>query len=122
MYVEIRTAIEVASAIICLVLLRFMIKPYENTGESRYIGLPLGFGFLGVTYVISAFSFYIPNIFGPNTIYFQLIARTFALIFICTTYYFSKKSTEKSQQLWTIILIALIIALIALLLIINIIG
>jgi hypothetical protein len=120
MYAEIRTVIEIISAIICFILLRFIIKPYENTGESRYIGLPLGFGFLGVTYVISAFSFYIPNIFGPNTIYFQLIARTFAFIFIGTTYYFSKKPTERSQQFWKISLITLIIVLITLFLIVNI--
>ena len=119
MYAEIRTVIEVISAIMCFILLWFMIKPYENTGESRYIGLPLGFGFLGATYVISAFSFYIPNIFGPNTIYFQLIARTFAFIFIGTAYYFSKKPTERSQQFWRISLITLIIALITLFLIVN---
>lgn len=107
MYEEIRTAIEVVSAIMCFVLLRFMIKPYEITGESRYIGLPLGFGFLGITYVISALAFYIPHVFGPNTIYIQLIARTFAFLFIAITYYFSKKPTENSRLLWKITLTVL---------------
>jgi hypothetical protein len=120
MYEEIRIAIEVTSAIMCFILLRFMIKPYEITGESRYIGLPLGFGFLGATYVISAFAFYVPHIFGTNTIYLQAIARTFAFTFIGTTYYFSKKPTKNSQPLWKISLIVLIIILITLFLIVNI--
>jgi hypothetical protein len=120
MYVEIRTVIEVISAIMCFILLRFMIKPYEITGESRYIGLPLGFGFLGATYVISAFAFYVPHIFGTDTIYLQAIARTFAFIFIGTTYYFSKKPTKNSRPLWKITLIVLITILIALFLILNI--
>jgi len=120
MYEEIRTVIEVASAIMCFILLRFMIKPYKSTGENRYLGLPLGFGFLAATYVISAFSFYSPQIFGTNTIYFQLIARTFAFIFIGNTYFFSKKHTQNSQQHWQIALSILIIGLIILLLIVNI--
>jgi hypothetical protein len=99
MYEEIRTAIEVTSAIMCFILLRFMMKPYENTGESRYLGLPLGFGFLGATYVLSAFVYYIPDILGINTLYVQLIARTFAFLFIAITYYFSKKPTKNSQLL-----------------------
>jgi hypothetical protein len=105
MYEEIRIAFEVISAIICFILVRFMMKPYEATGESRYIGLPLGFGFLGATYVLSAFTIYIPNILGGNTFYIQLIARTFAFLFITTTYYFSKKTTKNSRLLWRITLI-----------------
>lgn len=113
MYEEIRTAIEVASAIICFILLRFMIKPYENTGESRYLGLPLGFGFLGATHVVSAFAYYDPQVLGGNTLYIQLIARTFAFIFIAVTYYFSKKPTKSSQLLWKITLALLIALLVA---------
>ena len=108
MYEEIRTTIEVASAIMCFILLRFMIKPYEMTGENRYIGLPLGFGFLGATYVISAFAYYIPRIFGPNTIYFQLFLRTFAFLFIAVTYYFSKEIKKNSRVIWKNSLAALI--------------
>jgi hypothetical protein len=119
-YEEIRVAIEITSAIMCFILLRFMIKPYEITGESRYIGLPVGFGFLGATYLVSALAFYIPHIFGANTIYIQLIARTLAFIFMGTTYYFSKKPTKNSHQLWKITLTLLITALIFLFLILSI--
>lgn len=103
-YEEIRTVIEVVSAIMCFILVRFMIKPYEITRESRYIGLPLGFGFLGATYVLSAFTYYTPDILGGNTFYIQLIARTFAFLFIAITYYFSKKPTKNGQLLWRITL------------------
>ena len=120
MYEEIRTAIEVTSAIMCFILLRFMMKPYENTGESRYLGLPLGFGFLGATYVLSAFVYYIPDILGINTLYVQLIARTFAFLFIAITYYFSKKPTKSSQLLVKITLTLLIAVLITLFLILSI--
>ena len=97
-----------------------MIKPYEITWESRYLGLPLGFGFLGATYVISALAYYIPQIFGPNTIYFQLIARTFAFLFIAITYYFSKKTTKKSPLTWKVTLTLFIAVLIISFLILSI--
>jgi hypothetical protein len=118
-YNEMRTGFEVVSAIMCLILIRFMIKPYKITGESRYIGLPLGFGFLGATYVISAFTIYIPNILGGNTFYIQLIARTFAFLFIAITYYFSKKHTNNSRLLWRITLTAVITLFLISLLIVN---
>ena len=119
MYEEVRTVVEAISAVICFVILRFMIKPYRMTGESRYIALPLGFGFLGATYVISAFAFYVPHILGPNTICFQLIARTFAFLFIAITYYFSKKATKNSPLVWKAALTLLIAALITAFLILN---
>jgi hypothetical protein len=109
-YEDLRTIFEVVSAVMCFILVRFMIKPYEVTGESRYLGLPIGFSFLGATYVISALVICIPNIFGGNTFYIQLIARTFAFLFIATTYYFSKKPTKNSRLLWRITL-TLVIAL-----------
>jgi hypothetical protein len=124
MYEEIRTAIEVISAIMCFILLRFMIKPYEITGESRYLGLPLGFGFLGVTHAISAFAYYmesyLPIIFSRNIFYIQLIARTFAFLFIAITYYFSKKPNKNSRLTWKISLILFIALLLASLLIVSI--
>ncbi|MCW4048091.1 MAG: hypothetical protein NWE99_11125 [Candidatus Bathyarchaeota archaeon] len=118
-YEEIRIVIEVVSAVMCFILVRFMIKPYEVTGESRYIGLPLGFGFLGATYVLSAFSIYLPDIFGGNTFYIQLIARTFAFLFIAFTYHFSKKPTKNSRWFWKITLTLLFILLIISFLIVD---
>ena len=118
-YQTFRIIYEVTSAIICLILVRFMIKPYQVTGESRYLGLPLGFGFLGATYALSAFVFFQPNFFGRGTIYLQLVLRTFAFIFLCVTYYFSRKSPD-SRGLWNTTLALLIIAFLTLFLLVNI--
>lgn len=113
MYEEIRIAIEFTSAVICFILLRFMIKPYENTGESKYLGLPIGFGFLGITYVVSALAYYLQSLMSimnlTKIFYFQLVLRTFAFFFMAATYYFSKKPTEKSRSLWRVIFAILII-------------
>jgi hypothetical protein len=94
-----------------------MIKPYQITRESRYLGLPLGFGFLGATYALSAFIYFKPYFFGSETIYFQLVARTFAFVFLCVTYYFSRKSGD-SRRLWNTTLASLITAFIVLFLLI----
>ncbi len=108
-YQTFRVVYEVASAIFCFILVRFMIKPYQVTGESRYLGLPLGFGFLGATYALSAFVYFQPHFFGRGTIYFQLVVRTLAFAFLCVTYYFSRKSGG-SRRLWNTTLALLITA------------
>jgi hypothetical protein len=123
MYDEIRIAYEVTSAILCFILVRFMIKPYEVTGESRYLGLPLGFGFLGATYAFSAFLYFQPYFFGRQTLYLQLVVRAFAFMFLTMTYYFSRKKAENSRFFWNITLAVLIVGLItALLLLVSIPG
>ena len=105
---------------VCLILVRFMIKPYQVTKESRYLGLPLGFGFLGATYLLSAVIYAQPQLFGNSTIYFQLFVRNFAFIFLCVTYYFSRKSPENTRSLWNITFGVLITAIVALFIILNI--
>jgi hypothetical protein len=107
-YQTFRVVYEVASAIFCFILARFMIKPYQVTGESRYLGLPLGFGFLGATYALSAFVYAQPTFIGSRTMYFQLVVRTFAFIFLCITYYFSNNKGDR-KRLWNITLTLLII-------------
>jgi hypothetical protein len=110
----IRTAVEVVSAILCFILLRFMIKPYKLTGEGRYLGLPLGFGFLGVSYILGALTFSEIILSFRQLAYLQLFARTFAYCFLVVTYYFSKKSLKNSRIKWNITLSLLIVALAAL--------
>jgi hypothetical protein len=114
-----RVAIELISAIACFILLRYMIKPFRVTGESRYLGLPLGFGFLGVSYTFSAIS-YLPFFNFPNWGWMQLFVRGFAFLFLAITYYFSK-SKKKSKLLWnlTIGLLALILAILISLIIVS---
>jgi len=107
-YQTFRVIYEITSAIICFILLKFMIKPYQMMGENRYLGLPLGFGLLGLTYAISAAAYFQPFGFGYGTLHVQLVLRTFAFLFLSLTYYFSRKSPEKNRYLWNIILFLLI--------------
>ncbi len=116
-YQTFRIFYEVTSTIICLILVRFMIKPYQLTGENRYLGLPLGFGFLGATYALSAFVYFKPYFFGNGTMYIQCILRTFAFIFLSVTYYFSRKNSN-SKGLWNTTLALLIIAFLTTLLLV----
>jgi len=118
-YQEFRIVYEIISAILCLILVRFMIKPYQLTGESRYIGLPLGFGFLGATYALSAFIYAQPHLFGTSTYYIQLIVRTFGFLFLCVTYYFSGKKMENTRWVWSATLAILIIATLTSIILVN---
>ena len=94
LYAVERITIEAASAIACFILVRFMIKPFRLTRETRYLGLPLGFGFLGVSYAFSALSY--STIFSfSNWGWMQLLVRGVAFLFLLITYYFSK-SEKKS--------------------------
>jgi hypothetical protein len=111
-YQEFRIAYEITSTILCLILVRFMIKPYQLTGESRYLGLPLGFGFLGATYALSALIYYQPLLFGAATYYIQLVSRAFAFVFLCVTYYFSNKPMKNTRWVWNATFAVLIVALI----------
>ena len=110
-----RIAIEVISAIACFILLRFMLKPFRVTGQNLYLGLPLGFGFLGLSYAFSALS-YSPLFNFPNWGWMQLFVRGFAFLFIAVTYYLSK-SEKTTRQLWNMtfgLLAAILIFLILL--------
>jgi hypothetical protein len=94
---------EAVSAIICFVLLRFMIKPYRTTGESRYLGLLLGFGFLGVSYVLMGGALYFESFrFVEEIKWLQLFTQAYAFAFLAATYYFSKKPSKRSRLWWDI--------------------
>jgi hypothetical protein len=114
MYEGIRIIIEVFSASICFILLWFMAKPYSLTRESRYLGLPLGFGFLGISYVVVALLISIPGSFTSELSWLQLLPRTFAFLFLAITYYFSKKPSKKSPLIWNVTISFLILALVTL--------
>jgi len=95
--------IEAVSAILCFVLLRFMIKPYQATGEGRYLGLPVGFAFLGVSYIFMGLALYYESlIFFDDLKWFQLFTQAYALAFLAATYYFSKKPPERTRLWWDI--------------------
>ncbi len=104
------------SAIICFILVWFLLKPFLATREERYIGLPIGFGFLGVTYLLSAFS-HACTIGSGFTItgftWFQLLARPFAFAFLTFTYFYSNKPST-NRPFWDITLSVLLVSLTAL--------
>ena len=111
-YDSFRIAYEITSTILVIILVKFMLKPYQLTGESRYIGLPLGFGFLGATYALSAFTYYQPHFFGDATLYIQLVVRSFAFLFLCVTYYFANKTTKNTRWVWNTSFVVLLVALV----------
>ena len=95
--------IEGVSVVLCFVLLRFMIKPYRATGEGRYLGLPLGFGFLGVSYIFMGLALYFESfIFVDDLKWLQLFTQAYAFAFLAATYYFSKKPAKRTHLWWDI--------------------
>jgi hypothetical protein len=92
---------DVVSAVLCFILVRFMIKPYQYMGESRYIGLPLGFTFLGVSYIFAWLALFSNNIFFVDDMkWLQLFTQAYAFAFIAVTYYFSKQTFKRNTRLW----------------------
>jgi hypothetical protein len=109
--IALRVTAEAISAIICFILLWFMIKPYRLTKEDRYLGLPLGFGFLGLSYILGTIAFSIPSYFFKGLDWLQLIARTLAFTFLAVTYYFSRKSLKNSRIIWDVTFSLIIVAI-----------
>ncbi|MCW4029554.1 MAG: hypothetical protein NWE92_07905 [Candidatus Bathyarchaeota archaeon] len=98
MYEIPRFIVEIVSVIIYFILLYYMIKPYKLTKETRYLGLPLGFFFLGVSEIILASQIIYP-ITQLNGL--SVTIRAFAFVFIALTYYFSNKPSKDSQLIWS---------------------
>ncbi len=109
----VQVIIELVSAVLCFILLRFMIKPYSLTRESRFLCLPLGFGFLGFSYVLGAIAFAQTSFSVDTLAWLQLLSRTFAFSFLAVTYYFSKEPSKNAQITWNIVLSLLIVALLS---------
>ena len=110
MYPTERMIIEFVATIICFVLVRFMTKPYKLIREGSYLGLPLGFAFLGISYAIAAVA-YSPLGFDPKLMWLPLLTRTFAFVFFATTYLFSNRKSKISQVLGEITISLVIIAI-----------
>ena len=118
-YWEFRVIYEVASAILCFILVWFMIKPYSFTRESRYVGLPLAFGLLGASYLFSAVIYAQLSFFPEVVLWFQLVARIFAFVFLAATYYFSKEPSKTNQLLLNITFSVTVVVVIALFLFVG---
>ena len=105
------TLAEVFSAIICFVLVWFMMKPYRLTGDARFLGLPLGFGIMGISHVIATA---VDFSSGVAWYWVMLIFRTFSFVFLALTYLFSSRASNKTQYLWNITLSAIVVVLFSL--------
>lgn len=104
---------EVVSAILCFVLVWFMMKPYRFTGESRYLGLPLGFTFLGLSYLFMGCALFSDTlIFIEDMKWLQLLTQAFAFAFLAVTYYFSKRPHKRKRLRWQISFTALLVGLV----------
>jgi hypothetical protein len=104
----VEVAVEIVSAVLCFILVKFMFKPYMLTREARYLGLPLGFAFLGISETFLAIGI-------QQTIeqlrLLSLLTRTFAYVFLATSYYFSKKPSKNSRLLWDVAISLIVVAL-----------
>lgn len=102
--------IEGFSAILAFILVRFMIKPYRITGEGRYLGLPFGFGFLGLSYVFMSAALWVSDpLIVEKTKWLQLFTGAYAFVFLAVTYYFSRRITGQKVRPLTQAIIALLI-------------
>jgi len=99
---------QIVSAIICFILVRFMSKPYSLTREGRYLGLPLGFGFLGFSEIFLTMGILLTI---EQFRFVSLLTRTFAYVFLAAAYYFSKEPSKNSRLVWDISLSLIIVVL-----------
>lgn len=111
--------IEAVSAIACFILVAFMIKPYQLTGKTQYLGLPIGFGFLGISYTLSTMLYLFFDF--PELGWVQLLVRGFAFLVLAVTYYFSK-AEKNAKLLWKIILALLAAIFIVMILLVTIVS
>ena len=116
MYPTERMIVESVATILCLILVRFMIKPYKLTRERTLLGLPLGFAFLGISYALAAISYSALG-FTLQLMWLALLTRSFAFVFLATTYFFSNRKSKNGQLLGELTISLLVIALAILLLI-----
>ena len=116
MYPIERMIVELVATILCLILVRFMIKPYKLTRDGILLGLPLGFAFLGISYALAAIS-YSPLGFPLELLWLPLLTRSFAFVFLATTYFFSNRKSKNGYLLGELTISLLIIVLAILLLI-----
>jgi len=92
--------VEGVSAAIAFALVWFMVKPYRMTGENRFLGLPIGFAFLGVSYIFMGASLSL----GESSLlddvrWLQLFTGAYAFVFIAVTYHLSFETREQKARL-----------------------
>lgn len=111
--------LESISAVMALVLVRFMIKPYRMTGESRYLGLPLGFAFLGISYIFMGVSLFVEDPLVVDRVkWLQLFMGAYGFVFLAVTYYFSARTPQRESRIFMQAIVSLAFLILVLLFII----
>ena len=90
------------SAVICFVLVWFMTKPYRYTGKRQYLGLPLGFSFLGASFVMGSIMLFDSAVFIDVVKWIQLFTQSYAFAFLAITYYYSKREKQATLSIFII--------------------
>jgi hypothetical protein len=114
MDIFVQVLLEIISAILCFVLVRFMMRAYFFIDENRYIGLPFGFAFLGLSYLFMAIAFSSNLSHFPEEIkWVGLFSEAYAFAFLALTYHFSGKSYERNARLvWQSMFSALMVTMV----------
>lgn len=111
--------LESISAVMAAVLVRFMIKPYRMTGESRYLGLPLGFAFLGISYIFMGVSLFVEDPLVVDRVkWLQLFMGAYGFVFLAVTYYFSARTPQRGSRIFMHAIVSLAFLVLVLLFII----
>jgi hypothetical protein len=105
MSTEILVISEFVSTALALVLVYFFSKAYKATGFAYLLGLPIGFSFLALSYILLGAS--LPYEGGGTIqevlIWSRLIARSYGFAFIAFTYFFSSKTERATKRFLGII-------------------
>ena len=73
--------------------------------------MPLGFAFLGVSYILNGSALYFESFrFVEEIKWLQLFTQAYAFAFLAATYYFSKKSSNHSRLWWDLTYAGLVFA------------
>lgn len=96
---DLLVVVEIVSVVLAFLLARVMTKPYRTLEDSRYLALPLGFVFLGFSYVFMGASFLLTTPSGiERAKWLHLFTGAYAFAFLAITYYISSKRPEREVR------------------------
>lgn len=92
--------ITAVSAALCLVISRSFFRSYSFAGFGYLLGLPVGFAFLGASYVfeLSSVLFQSDPILHPALFWIQMLLQAEAFALIALSYYYRNSAGERKQH------------------------
>jgi hypothetical protein len=88
--VLIPVASELVSATLALIVVVSLIRLFRVTRRGYLFGLPIGFSFLTVGYVIFTFSYMLTELVHPLTL-LALVCQCYGFVFVAVTYFLKKR-------------------------------